>query len=127
MSENIHWRARVFADKTLKAEVQKEIEKLVLVVLGNHQLKIEHSKEGFDKYPYCKHNTKKYCPVGSKKMHYRGSWDCWVVYGNTKTDVFLEVLKLLANDNSVYFPIVSHRRNDEWVERSKVEKLKEQN
>lgn len=63
MSENILWRARVFADKTIKAEVQKEIEKLALVVLGNYKLKIEHSKEGFDRYPYCKHETKKYCPI----------------------------------------------------------------
>lgn len=59
-------------------------------------------------------------------MHYRGSWDSWVVYGVTKTDVFLEVLKLLANEDSVYYPIVSPRRNDEWVERSKVEKLKDE-
>ncbi|MEK4030838.1 hypothetical protein MKZ02_20170 [Pseudobacillus sp. FSL P4-0506] len=127
MSEDLQWRARIFADKALKAEVQKEITKLALVVLGNHKLKIEHNKEGFDSYVYCKHNTKQFCPVGSRTKHYRGRFRGYVVYGHTKMDVYLEVLKLLANDNSVYFPIVAPRTDDEWVEREEYDKLKEEN
>lgn len=127
MSEDLFWRARTFADKTLKDEVQKEIIKLAYVMLGNHQLKIEENKEGFDRYPYCKHDTKKWCPVGSKTMRYRGRWCEYVVYGHTKTDIYLEVLKLLANDNSVYYPVVSYRRENEWIEREEYEALQEEN
>lgn len=127
MSEDLQWRARIFSDKTLKAEVQKEITKLALVVLGNHKLKIEHSKEGFDPYVYCKHSTKQFCPVGSRTKHYRGSWREWVVYGQTRTDVYLEVLRLLANDNSVYYPIVAPRTDDEWIDREEYNKLKTEN
>lgn len=125
MSEDLQWRARTFADKAIKAEVQKEIVKLALVVLGNHKLKIEHSEEGFDRYPYCKHSTKKFCPVGSKTMRYRGRWREYVVYGHTRTDVYLEVLKLLANDNSVYYPIVAPRTDDEWISKEEVGEIKE--
>ncbi|WP_258831463.1 hypothetical protein [Peribacillus frigoritolerans] len=127
MSEDIQWRARVFADKTLKVEVQKEIVKLALVLLGNHQLKTEYSKEGFDRYSYCKHNTKQFCPVGSKTMHYKGKWREYVVYGHTRTDVYLEVLRLLANDNSTYFPVVSYRTDNEWIDREEYKKIKDEN
>jgi hypothetical protein len=127
MSEDIQWRARVFSDKILKAEVQKEIYKLALVLLGNHQLKVEHKKEGFDRYPYCKHTTKQWCPVGSRTMHYMGRWREYVVFGHTRTDVYLEVLKLLANDNSTYFPVVSYRKDNDWVERKDFEELQEEN
>ncbi|MED0673840.1 hypothetical protein P4S95_27225 [Aneurinibacillus aneurinilyticus] len=126
MKEDTIWNARIFADKVLKREVQTEIEKLALVVLGNKQLKIRYRKEGFDRYAYCKHTTKQFCPIGDKKMYYQGSWEEWVVYGQTKTDVYLEVLRCLANDSSIYYPIVSYRRNDEWVEREKVEKYKDE-
>lgn len=125
-SEDIKYRARVFLDKTIKAEVQKEIEKLAYAVLGNKTLKVEHRKEGFDKYPYCKHDTKNYCPVGNKNYQYMGKWDQWIVYGQTRTDVYLEVLRMLANDSSTYFPIVSFRPDSEWVDRDKVEKYKEE-
>lgn len=124
MSEDLKWKARTFTDGVIKKAVQAEIEKLALVVLGNKQLKILHSKDGFDRYPYCNHSTKQFCPVGQRKMEWQGRWEEWVVFGHTKTDVYLEVLRLLANDNSVYYPIVSFRRDDEWVEREKVEKYK---
>jgi hypothetical protein len=102
-SEDIEWRARVFSDKVLKAEVQNEIKKLALVLLGNHKLKISYSKEGFETR---NHRT----------MHYMGRWREWVVLGRTKTDVYLEVLKMLANDSSTYYPVVSYRLDDQWVE-----------
>lgn len=127
MSEDLFWRARTFSDKVLKAEVQKEIIKLAYVLLGNQQLKIEENKEGFDRYPYCKHDTKKWCPVGNRTMKYRGRWREYVVYGHTRVDVYLEVLKLLANDNSVYYPVVSYRRDNEWVDREEYEALQEEN
>lgn len=127
MSEDLFWRARTFSDKVLKAEVQKEIVKLAYVLLGNHQLKIEESKEGFDRYPYCKHDTKRWCPVGNKTMRYRGRWREYIVYGQTRTDVYLEVLKLLANDNSVYYPVVSYRRDNEWVEKEAYDEVVEKN
>lgn len=124
-SEDLFWRARVFSDKVLKTEVQKEIVKLAYVLLGNHQLKIEYSKEGFDRYPYCKHTTKQWCPVGNKTMHYRGRWREYVVDGHTRTDVYLEVLKVLANDNSIYYPVVSYRRDDEWISKEEVGDIQE--
>lgn len=124
MSEDLQWRARTFADKVLKSEVQKEIIKLALVVLGNHKLTIEHNKDGFDAYTYCKHETKKFCPVGNKTMCYRGKWREYVVHGHTRTDIYLEVLKLLANDNSVYYPIVSARTDDEWIPKEKFGEVK---
>lgn len=111
--ENLFWEARTFTDKLLKAGVQREIVKLAYALLGNNKLHIEHSKEGFDPYPYCKHSTKTYCPVGNKKRYYKGKWREYVVYGHTKLDIYLEVIKCLANDNSVYYPIVSYRREDE--------------
>lgn len=117
MSENLFWEARTFSDKVLKAEVQNEIVKLAYVLLGNHQLKIEEDKEGFDPYTFCKHDTKKWCPVGNKKKYYRGRWREYVVYGSTRIDVYLEVLKMLANDSSVYYPVVDYRRDNEWIER----------
>lgn len=126
MSEDIKWKARTFTDKVIKKAVQEEIEKLALVVLGNHKLLIKHNKEGFDKYPSCKHWEKQYCPVGNKKLTYMGRWREYVVFGTSKTDIYLEVLRLLANDNSVYFPIVSFRRDDEWVEREKVATYKDE-
>ncbi|MCI1696482.1 hypothetical protein [Aneurinibacillus aneurinilyticus] len=126
MSEDTQWRARVFADKVLKKEVQKEIESLALVVLGNHELKITHKKEGFDQYPHCRNWEKKYCPVGGRKKTYMGKWGSYIVYGETRTDIFLEVLRCLANDSSLYFPIVSCRPDNEWVEREKVEKYKDE-
>ena len=126
MSEDHQWNARVFSEKVLKKAVQGEICKLALVVLGNHKLSIEYSKEGFDNYPYCKHSTKQFCPVGSKRMHYKGSWRQYVVFGHTRTDVYLEVLRCLANDNSVYTPIVSYRRNDEWIEVEEYKKLSDE-
>lgn len=123
MSEDMQWNARTFSDKVLKKAVQDEIFKLALVVLGNHQLKVDYSKEGFDRYPFCKHTTKQWCPVGNRTMHYRGRWREYVVYGRTRTDVYLEVLRLLANDDSTYYPIVSWRRDNEWVEREEHDKL----
>lgn len=125
MSEDFFWEARTFSDKVLKKAVQDEIYKLTLVLLGNHQLKIEHNPEGFDQYVYCKHTTKQWCPVGNTKKTYRGRWREYVVYGRTRTDVYLEVLKMLANDNSVYYPVVSYRRDNEWVSREEVETYKE--
>lgn len=125
MRNDTKWGARTFADKVIKKAVQEDIEKLALVVLGNHQLKVEFNDDGFDPYPYCNHGTKQYCPIGHKKMKYRGRWLGYVVHGHTRTDIYLEVLRCLANDNSLYFPIVSHRRDDEWVEREKVETYKE--
>lgn len=127
MSEDLFWRARAFSDKVLKAEVQKEIIKLAYVLLGNHELTIEYNREGYDTYPSCKHHLKQWCPVNNKKKYYRGKWREYVVYGNTKLDIYLEVLKLLANDNSVYYPIVSYRRDSEWVEHEKYKALQEEN
>jgi hypothetical protein len=111
-SEDIEWRARIFADNTLKIEVQKGIQKLALVLLGNHKLKIEYSKDGFE----TKHQ---------RTMHYRGSWREWMVFGRTKTDVYLEVLRMLANDDSTYYPIVSYRQDHEWIEVEEYKKLNE--
>ncbi len=127
MSEDLQWEARKFADKVLKKSVQDEIAKLALVLLGNHKLSVDYNKEGFDRYPYCKHDTKKYCPVGSKTMHYRGSWREYMVYGKTRTDVYLEVLKCLANEGSLYYPVVAFRGDDHWIEKEKYEQLKNEN
>lgn len=124
LSKDLNWKARTFTDTVIKKAVQDEIYKLMLVVLGNERLRIEESKEGFDQYSYCKHSTKQWCPVGNRKKHYMGRFRGYVVYGHTRLDVYLEVLKLLANDNSAYYPIVSFRKDDEWVEREKVEKYK---
>ena len=112
-SDDIEWRARIFADNTLKIEVQEEIQKLALVLLGNHKLRIGYSKEGFE--------TRNY-----KTMRYSGSWREWRVLGETKTNVYLEVLKMLANDSSTYYPVVSYRTDDEWVEPKKHKKLNEE-
>lgn len=112
-SKDIEWRARIFADNTLKIEVQKEIEKLALVLLGNYKLKISYSKEGFE--------TK-----NQRTMHYRGTWRERGVFGRTKTDVYLEVLRMLANDSSTYYPVVSYRRDDEWIEAEEYKKLNDE-
>lgn len=124
-SENFFWEARTFSDKVLKKAVQDEIYKLALVLLGNHQLKIEHNKEGFDRYSYCKHSTKQWCPTGNK-AYYCGRWREYIVYGRTRTDVYLEVLKMLANDNSVYYPVVSYRRDNEWISKEEVGEVQEE-
>jgi hypothetical protein len=105
--ENIKWAARTTMDTIIKDRVQKEVYKCVLMVLGNNELTIDESKEGFDPYPYCQHSTKQFCPVGNRKKHYRGRFREYVVYGNTRFDVYLEVLRLLGNDSSVYYPIYS--------------------
>lgn len=118
MSENQEWNARLFADKVIKKAVQDEIEKLALVVLGNHKLKITYRKEGFD-------NVR---PSETGRPYiYRGSWREWIVLGHTKTDIYLEVLKMLANDSSTYYPIVSYRYNNDRVEREEYEVLQEEN
>jgi hypothetical protein len=114
---DIQWRARIFADNTLKAEVQKEIEKLALVLLGNYKLKTSYNKDGYD---YIKPN--KYRPYT-----FMGSWREWCVFGHSKTDLYLEVLKMLANDNSTYYPVVSYRQDNEWIEREKLEEIQEEN
>jgi hypothetical protein len=103
--ENITWSARTTMDKIIKDRVQKEIYKCVLMVLGNNKLTIDESKDGFDQYPGCRHSTKQFCPVGSREKHYRGKFREYVVYGHTRLDVYLEVLRLLGNDSSVYYPI----------------------
>ncbi len=112
---NAEWAARIFLDKTVKENVQFEVNKLALAVLGNHQLRIEESKdpEGYDRYSYCKHTTKQFCPVGNKKWKYRGHFKEYVVHGNTRLDIYLEVLRMLGNDNSTYYPIVSFRPDSE--------------
>jgi len=102
------WAARMFADKAIKAAVQKEIETLALVVLGNNELVIDFSEEGFDPYPSCRNWEKKYCR--EKKRKYRGKFRIYAVFGNTKTDIYLEVLKCLANNESFYIPITSWNR-----------------
>ncbi|MEF7558455.1 hypothetical protein [Bacillus thuringiensis] len=106
-----NWAVRTFLDGTVKESVQFEIKKLALAVLGNHQLKIEESKDpnGFDRYSYCKHTTKQFCPVGNQTWKYRGRFKEYVVHGNTRLDIYLEVLRMLANDSSTYYPIVSFR------------------
>lgn len=116
-SENIEYRARVFADNTLKIEVQKEVQKLALVLLGNHKLKIDHNKEGYDHIR----------PNQFRPYTYKGSWREWMVFGHSRTDIYLEVLKMLANDDSTYYPIVSFRQDDKWIEREDYEKLQEEN
>jgi hypothetical protein len=115
MREDANWEARKFLDKTIKDQVQHEIHKLALAVLGNHKLTITKAKDdkGFDKYTYCQHSTKTYCPVGNRNWRYMGRFREYVVYGTTKTDIYLEVLKLLANDSSVYYPITSFNYNNE--------------
>lgn len=123
MSDNTKYKAQVFCDGVIKKAVQEEIEKLAMAVLGNHKLKIDFCEEGFDQYPYCKHETKSFCPIGSRIKKYKGNWREYVVFGHTKTDVYLEVLRMLANKNSTYYPIVSFRYDDDWFERDKVTQL----
>lgn len=102
------WNARTFTDKVIKSAVQKEIETLALVVLGNNELKIDYCKDGFESNIYCDSTYKSFCPSGKSKK-YRGSWRNYVVMGQTKTDVYLEVLRCLANDSSLYIPITDYR------------------
>jgi len=104
------WKARCFADKTIKKAVQDEIKTLALVVLGNNELKIEHDPDGYDSYPSCKSWEKSYCPARKDKKKYCGKFREYVVFGETKTDVYLEVLRCLANDQSLYIPIVAWKR-----------------
>lgn len=111
MSESL-WDARMFADKTIKCAVQKEIKMLALVVLGNNKLTIDYKEDGFDSYPSCKNWEKSYCPVEGKKKRYAGRFCEYVVFGTTHTDVYLEVLRLLANDMSLYVPIVSWKTSE---------------
>lgn len=118
MSESQEWNARLFADKVVKKAVQDEIEKLALVVLGNHKLKINYRKEGFDHVRQS--NT-------GRPYTYSGSWREWFVLGHSKTDIYLEVLKMLANDSSAYYPIVSYRYDKDWVDREEYEKIQEEN
>jgi hypothetical protein len=104
-TKNIAWAARTTMDTIIKDRIQKEIYKCALMVLGNNKLEIDESKDGFDQYVYCQHSTKQFCPVGARKKHYRGRFREYVVYGHTRFDVYLEVLRLLGNDSSVYYPI----------------------
>jgi len=112
-SKDVEWRARIFSDNVLKVEVQNEIKKLALVLLGNNKLKISYSKEGYE--------TRNY-----KTMHYMGRWREWVVFGRTRTDVYLEVLKMLANEDSTYYPVVSYRLDDDWIETEKYKDMNEE-
>jgi hypothetical protein len=118
MNENQEWYARLFADKVIKKAVQDEIEKLALVVLGNHKLKISYRKEGFDNVRQSK---------TGRPYTYSGSWREWFVLGHTKTDIYLEVLKMLANDSSTYYPIVSYRYDKDWINSEEYEALQEEN
>ncbi|MFE4523970.1 hypothetical protein ACFRCQ_17990 [Cytobacillus firmus] len=118
MNENQEWNARLFADKVIKKAVQEEIEKLALVVLGNYKLKITHRKEGFD---HVRQSST------GRPYTYSGAWREWFVLGHSKTDVYLEVLRMLANDSSTYYPIVSYRYDKHWVDREEFEKLQAEN
>jgi hypothetical protein len=104
------WKARMFANNVIKEAVQKEIEMLALVVLGNNELKIDYNENGFESNVYCNSNYKQFCPSGKRKK-YMGSWKNCIVFGNTKTDVYLEVLRCLANDGSLYIPIVEWNKD----------------
>lgn len=99
-SDDIEWRARIFSDNTLKIEIQKEIQKLALVLLGNNKLKIRCNKEGFE-------------TRDQRTMYYEGFWCEWRVLGKTRTDVYLEVIRMLGNDDSTYYPVVSFKYDDE--------------
>lgn len=122
--EKLDWDARILVDSVLKEKVEEEVIKLALVLLGNHKLRLEHSKEGFDQYTYCKHHLKKYCPVGNKTKHWRGHFREYVVHGHSRLDCYLEVIKMLGNQSSIYYPIASFRRDDEVVTRDEYDDLK---
>ena len=110
MSKNQEYNARVFSDKVLKEAVRNEIEKMALVLLGNKELKFQYFRGGIDSRQ-----------GKDKTIYYIASWDQWFVEGKNKTEIYLEVIRLLSEESSIYFPIVSYRKDSRWISKEELE------
>ena len=97
------WKARIYVDKAVKGKVFEDIKTIAYALMDGGTLSIERGD--FDPYTYCKHETKKYCPL-SHKRKYRGYLrpGGYVFHGNTELEIYLEVIRALAGDQ-VYFPL----------------------
>lgn len=106
------YAGRVYLDRALKEKIKDDIETIAYSLLRHDQLLIIEKGE-FDRYPYCKHDTKAHCPVG-KKYKYHGYLKTkegseapggYIFYGNSETQVYLEFIKSVIDDG-LYFPIL---------------------
>lgn len=105
------YAGRVYLDKAIKQKAKDDIETIAYSLIRPDQ-RFDITKGEFDKYPYCKHDTKNLCPVG-KKYKYMGYLKAkdpesgapsgYMFYGNTETEVYLEFIKRII-DNGLYYP-----------------------
>ncbi|MNH66470.1 hypothetical protein D3C73_185010 [compost metagenome] len=109
------YAGRVYLDKAIKQKAKDDIETIAYSLIRPTQ-RFDITKGEFDKYPYCKHGTKKHCPIGKKYkyMGYLKARDAesdnappsgYMFYGNSETEVYLEFIKSFI-DNGLYFPLL---------------------
>lgn len=106
------YKIQVLKHKIYKWTYSKIIKYLALKLIKNasyHKdaiyktLYIENKKGGYDKYSACDSWKKKYC--WSQKAEFKGSFNELVVFGNTKEEIYLEVIKyILLAKHPIGFP-----------------------
>lgn len=108
------YAGRVYLDKAIKQKAKDDIEIIAYSLIRPTQ-RFDIEKGEFDRYPYCKHDTKNFCPVG-KKYKYMGYLKSknaenvdvpsgYMFYGNSKTEVYLEFIKGVIDDG-LYYPLL---------------------
>lgn len=107
------YAGRVYLDKAIKKQAKNDIETIAYSLIRPDQ-RLDITKGEFDRYPYCKHGMKAFCPTGTK-YKYQGylrrkdenseAPSGYVFYGNSETQVYLELIKAFIDDG-LYFPIL---------------------
>lgn len=115
LGKDYYYSARVYKQKALVKQIEEDIKTMVYTLLRSDKRKLEthecKENEGYDEYPYCKSNDKKYCP--SKNKRWRGyikeydkdenMWmNPYVFHADTELGIYLDVLNFYLVNKSVY-------------------------
>ena len=85
---------------------------MVAAIIGDYNLEIKQSKDGFDPYPSCKHWEKKYCRCSKK--HYQGYLNGrgYVWFGDSKIDIYCQVIATIAGNKAwIPYSVVPHHES----------------
>lgn len=97
------YKARIYHDKAVTQQIEDDLQVMVAALIGDYNLEITQSKDGFDPYPSCKHWEKKY--YRCSKKHYQGylHGKGYAWFGDSKIDIYCQVIATIAG-NKAWFP-----------------------
>jgi hypothetical protein len=106
------WESRLFIDEAIKNSVEFHLETIARALCGKYEIKLKKAHERpFERTEHIEGDCKSWIRK-TERFEWEASFDCWVIYGKNKTQMWLNIIDFWAGKQTVFPSGATGYRNE---------------